>query len=601
MFKKALLFNLIVAILGAQSAFADEDKAVTVDDAKKFVENVEKTLLEEREYSARVEWVQQNFITDDTVWLGAKSLEKMGALQSKFASEAQRFDKLELPADLRRKLNLIKGNLVLAYPRDKEKNAELAEIVASLDAMYGKGKYCDKSGKCQDLGDLSKTIFESSDNKALLEAWTGWRTVSKPMREKYKKMVKLANEGAKDLGYADTGAMWRSTYDMPADDFIKEVDRQWGKVKPLYDALQCHVKAKLTEKYGKEVVGDDGMIPAHLLGNMWAMEWTGVYDLVKPENLGETVDVTKVLKDNKFDEKKMVKTAENFYTSLGFKPLPETFWKRSLFTKPKDREVVCHASAWDLDDVDDLRIKMCIKIDQEDFVTIHHELGHIFYYDSYKDKSIIYRTGANDGFHEAIGDTIALSVTPEYLKEIKLIDEVPDAENDLGILMYKALDRLAFVPFGLMVDKWRWEVFNGTISEDEYNAGWWRLRKEYQGIKPPLARTEEDFDPGSKYHIPGNVPYMRYFLAHILQFQFHRDLCKAAGFEGPLHRCTIYNNKAAGEKLIKMLEAGASRPWQDTLEELSGSREMDASAIIDYFAPLKAWLDEQNKDRNCGW
>ena len=577
-------------------------KKPSQEDAEKFLKKVETTLIEEGEFAARTAWVQANFITEDTVWLGAKSNEKMSALQVKFAIEASQYDKTKLPADMRRKMMLLKNGLTLAAPLDVSKNKQLAQITSSLEAMYGTGKYC-KGEKCQTLNDLEEVMTHSRNSDELLEAWQGWRTISPPMKDKYANMVKLANEGARNLGFKDTGAMWRSQYDMPADEFAKELDHQFKQVKPLYQALQCHVRAKLTEHYGKEVMGDDGMIPAHLLGNMWAQSWSNIYDLVKPpaDVEGSPINVTKLLQDNNYDHIKMVKAGEGFFTSLGLPALPETFWQRSLFLKPQDREVVCHASAWDLDNVDDLRIKMCIKIDQEDFVTIHHELGHNFYQRAYKDQSMIYRIGANDGFHEAIGDTIALSITPDYLEKIGLIDKAPKSDSDLGMLMQMALDRVAFLPFGLMIDQWRWKVFNGEFSEKEYNQGWWQLRNHYQGVKAPIARTEENFDPGAKYHIPGGTPYTRYFLAHLLEFQFHRELCKTAGNTGPLHNCSIYGNKEAGAKLIKMLEMGASQPWQDALEIVANSRQMDATAVIDYFAPLKTWLDEQNKDRNCGW
>ena len=577
-------------------------KKPTVADAEAFIKHVEITYEEEGEFAARTAWVQANFITEDTVWLGAKSNEKMSALQVKFALKAAEFNDIKLPADMRRKMKLLKNGLTLAAPVDAEKNKQLAQITSSLEATYGTGKYC-KKGECQTLNDLEKIMTNSRDNDELLEAWKGWRTISPPMKDNYAQMVKLANEGAKNLGFKDTGAMWRSQYDMSADDFSKELDHQFQQVKPLYEALQCHVRAKLTDHYGKDVMGEDGMIPAHLLGNMWAQSWSNIYDIVKPPKAveGSPIDVTKLLEEAEYDHMKMVEAGEGFFTSLGFPALPDTFWSRSLFLKPKDREVVCHASAWDLDHQDDIRIKMCIKVDQEDFVTIHHELGHNFYQRAYKDQSMIYRTGANDGFHEAIGDTIALSITPDYLEKIGLIDKAPKSDSDLGMLMKMALDRVAFLPFGLMIDQWRWKVFNGDFSENEYNKGWWKLRNKYQGVKAPIKRTEENFDPGAKYHIPGGTPYTRYFLAHILEFQFHRELCKAAGNTGPLHNCSIYGNKKAGEKLIKLLEMGASQPWQDALEVVANSREMDATAVIDYFAPLKVWLDEQNKNRNCGW
>jgi peptidyl-dipeptidase A len=597
---KIVLKAAVLSLLISVSAYAKKNP--TVDDAKTFLNDVEKTFIEEGEFAARTAWIQANFITEDSVWLGAKSNEKMSALAVKYALEASQFDKVKLDDDMRRKMNILKNGLTIAAPVDVTKNKELAQITSGLEAMYGKGKYC-VEGECKTLNDLEEVMTSSRDNNELLEAWKGWRTISPPMKDKYVRMVELANEGAVNLGFKDTGAMWRSQYDMPADEFSKELDKQFDQVKPLYEALQCHVRAKLTEHYGTDVMGSDGMIPAHLLGNMWAQSWGNIYDIVKPpaDVEGSPIDITKLLKENNYDPIKMVKTAEGFFTSLGLPALPETFWERSLFLKPQDRDVVCHASAWDLDNVDDLRIKMCIKVDQEDFVTIHHELGHNFYQRAYNKESILYRNGANDGFHEAIGDTVALSITPEYLKSIGLIDEVPASDSDLGILMKMALDRVAFLPFGLMIDQWRWKVFNGEFSEGDYNTGWWQLRNKYQGVKAPTVRAADDFDPGAKYHIPGGTPYTRYFLAHLLEFQFHRELCKEAGNTGPLHRCSIYNNKKAGAKLIKMLEMGASQPWQDALEIVANSREMDATAVIDYFAPLKIWLDEQNKDRNCGW
>jgi peptidyl-dipeptidase A len=272
-----------------------------------------------------------------------------------------------------------------------------------------------------------------------------------------------------------------------------------------------------------------------------------------------------------------------------------------MFVKPKDREVVCHASAWDIDAVDDLRIKMCIDVTAEDFSTIHHELGHNFYQRAYNQQPFLFRDSANDGFHEAVGDTLALSVTPEYLKEIGLLDTVPPPSSDIGLLLREALDRLAFLPFGLMVDQWRWQVFDGKIAPDHYNQAWWDLKLRYQGVAPPSPRGEEFFDPGAKYHVPANTPYTRYFLSSVLQFQFHRALAKTAGCTEPLNRCSIYGSREAGRKLQAMLEMGASRPWPDALEVLTGQREMDASAMAEYFAPLKTWLDEQNKGRPVGW
>ncbi|HEX7708112.1 MAG TPA: M2 family metallopeptidase, partial [Thermoanaerobaculia bacterium] len=436
----------------------------------------------------------------------------------------------------------------------------------------------------------------------LLEAWRGWHTISPPMRGSYTRFVELMNSGAKELGYSDVGAMWRSKYDMPPEQFSAEVDRLWGQVKPLYDSLHCYVRWNLTKKYGADVVPPGQPIPAHLLGNIWAQEWGNIYDLVAPPKTTAGFDLTEILQKRKdIDEIEMVRIGERFFTSLGFDPLPQTFWERSMFLKPRDREVVCHASAWDVDDVDDLRIKMCIEQNAEDFNTIHHELGHNFYQRAYNRQPFLYKNSANDGFHEAVGDTISLSVTPAYLVKIGLLDKEPPASADIPLLLRDALDKIAFFPFGIMMDKWRWSVFSGETSPADYNKAWWELRTQYQGIVPAGVRGEDSFDAGAKYHIPANVPYARYFLARILQFQFHRSLCEVSGYQGPLNRCSIYGNKDAGARLANMLEMGMSRPWPDALEALTGQREMDATAVVDYFRPLLTWLDDQNKGQQCGW
>jgi peptidyl-dipeptidase A len=388
---------------------------------------------------------------------------------------------------------------------------------------------------------------------------------------------------------------------MPPDAFAAEVERLWEQVKPLYVALHAYVRKRLVETYGPGVVPPDGPIPAQLLGNMWAQTWGNIYPLVAPPGADPGYDLTATLKARHLDAAGMVRYGEGFFTSLGFPPLPETFWQRSMLTKPRDRDVVCHASAWDIDWKDDLRLKMCIEINAEDFATVHHELGHNFYQRAYSDQPVLFRDSANDGFHEAIGDTIALSVTPAYLVKLGLLDKEPPPEKDLGLLMQTALEKVAFLPFGLLIDQWRWDVFSGKTTPEHYNSAWWALRTRYQGVAPPVPRSEADFDPGAKYHIPANTPYARYFLATVLQFQFHRGLCRAAGYEGPLNRCSIYGNAAAGARLRKALEMGQSKPWPDVLEVLTGQREMDATALLEYFAPLKKWLDEQNQNVPTGW
>jgi peptidyl-dipeptidase A len=581
-------------------AMAADPKA-TPEEARKFIRDAEEKLLLLGVDSARADWIKSTYITDDTEAIAAKLDEKAIAATVAYAKQATRFDGLKLDAETARKLKLLKLSLTIATPADAKESEELTRIVTGMEGTYGKGKYCPSGPEsCKDLEELSKILAESRDPKALKDAWTGWHAISKPIRQDFVRYVELANKGARQLGFPDNGAMWRSKYDMAPDDFAKELDRLWEQVKPLYLSLHAYVRNRLREKYG-DAVPAGGAIPANLLGNMWAQEWDNIYPLIAPANADPGYDLTALLKRRNTDWKQMVKYGEGFFTSLGFAPLPETFWERSLFLKPKDRDVVCHASAWDIDTLNDVRLKMCIQITGEDFLTVHHELGHNFYQRAYSNLPPSFRDSANDGFHEAVGDTIALSITPEYLVKIGLLDRAPDTAKDIGLLLHKALEKIAFLPFGLVIDQWRWKVFSGEIPPEKYNQTWWELRQKYQGIAPPVDRSEADFDPAAKYHVAANVPYMRYFLADILQFQFHRALAQAAGCAGPLNRCSIYGNQAAGARLRAMLEMGQSRPWQDALEKIAGTRQMDATAIRDYFAPLQKWLDEQNKGKPIGW
>lgn len=575
----------------------------TAEDAKKFVDDAEAKLFAATNEAGQAQWVQQNFITQDTEAINAKASERLTTLAVQYAKEAAKFDGVKVDDVLRRKLLLLKLSLTLPAPADPKEAAETAKLAASLDAAYGKGKYCpggDQS-KCMTIDDVTKIMATSRDPKQLLDAWTGWHSISPPMKKDFVRLVELANKGSKEIGFADTGALWRSQYDMPPDEFAKELDRLWEQVKPLYLQLHAYTRWKLREKYGKDAVPESGPIPAHLLGNIWAQQWNNVYPLLAPKDADVGYDLNAILKTKKTDAQQMVKYGEGFFTSLGFAPLPPTFWERSLFVRPRDRDVVCHASAWDVDNDNDLRVKMCIDITEEDFGVIHHELGHNFYQRAYNKQPFLFRNSANDGFHEAIGDTIALSLTPDYLIKLGMINKAPDASKDIGLLLQKALDKVAFLPFGLLIDQWRWKVYSGQVPPDKYNQAWWELRQKYQGVAPSSARGEEFFDPGAKYHVPGNVPYTRYFLAHILQFQFHKALSETAGCKDPVNRCSIYGNKEAGKRLAKGLELGISKPWPDALEKLTGTRQMDGNAVRAYFAPLEKWLIEQNKGKPVGW
>jgi peptidyl-dipeptidase A len=592
---------LAVLLIGSGvSVAAQVSKPPTIAEAKAFIDRAQAKLLDLTIQSSRADWVKSTYITSDTEMLAAKADEQVINATMGLAKASTRFNQLKMPEDLARQFKLLRLSLTLAAPSDPKESQELTEIASRMEGIYGSGKYCPQSGPCLDLEDLSRIIRTSRDAGELQDAWRHWHTISVPIRPLFKRYVELGNKGARELQFADMGAMWRSKYDLEPDAFTGELDRLWDQVRPLYLALHTYVRSKLHEKYG-DVVPANGPIPAHLLGDMWAQEWENIYPLVAPKDADPGYDLTAILKSKNTQPLDMVRYGERFFTSLGFAQLPKTFWERSLFVKPRDRDVVCHASAWDVDQVDDLRIKLCIEINADDFSTIHHELGHNFYQRAYDQQPFLFRDGANDGFHEAIGDTIALSVTPEYLHKIGLLSTVPDSSKDLGLLLYKALEKVAFLPFGLMIDKWRWQVFSGAIPPEKYNESWWRMRLQYQGIAPPMERSERDFDPGAKYHVPANFPYARYFMADILQFQFHRALAKVAGCTGPLNRCSIYASQAAGDRLNAMLSMGLSRPWPEALEALTGQKQMDATAILDYFAPLKAWLDEQNRGKPVGW
>ncbi len=589
-----------------EAEMAQAEYPMTPQGAADWVAMVEQTMSDFSLEAAQIYWVNATYITQDTDALAARVGAEGTEMSVNYALEAAKYAGIEgLDADVKRKLDMLRNGIVLPAPTTDGAATELNEIATSLNSQYGKGKgtlngeEINGSDIEAEMGNLERTPEE------LAEMWASWHTnVGAPMKDDYARMVEIANEGAVELGFDNVGTMWRSGYDMPPEEFSDELERMWQEVAPLYQSLHTYVRAKLNEKYGEAIQPANGAIRADLLGNMWAQEWGNIYPLVAPEGAGDIgYDLTELIEEKGYSEVEMVRVGEQFFSSLGFEPLPETFYERSMFVKPADREVVCHASAWDIDNKDDIRIKMCIKKNADDFITIHHELGHNYYQRAYNEQDYLHLTGANDGFHEAIGDMIALSITPEYLVQIDMLDrdEVPGADKDIGLLLRQAMDKVAFLPFGLLVDKWRWGVFDGSITPATYNSAWHDLKREYQGITPPVDRPADAFDPGAKYHIPGNTPYTRYFLARILQFQFYKAACDAAGWEGPLHRCSFYGNDEVGEKLNAMLKMGASKPWSDALEAFTGTREMSGEALVEYFAPLKAWLDEQNAGKPTGW
>ena len=599
-------FLSLILIIIVTSCAPSSEQTPSNEDLEEFLANVESENKKDGPVIYSASWISSNFITYDSQKIIADYGTRYTLKSLERSREAASFDGLDTSKENQRMLNILKSSFVMPPPLDEELASELSEITTSLEAMYGSGEYCFDDEECYDLEAFESIIDNSRDPKELLRAWEGWHEIGKPMKPMYMRMVDIGNQGSVDLGYEGLSDLWFSKYDMPAEDFLDDTDRVWSEVKPLYDALHCHVRAKLNEHYGDEVISKTGPLPVHMLGNMWGQSWSNIYDLVyeeKPDS--KYIDVTKIINEKSLSEIEMVEYAEDFFISMGFKPLPETFWERSLFVKPRDRSVVCHASAWNLDPANnDLRIKMCIEKNEEDFITIHHELGHIFYYQAYNHIPTVFQAGANDGFHEAFGDLLTLSITPDYLVDIGFISEdgAEEAKKDpIGLLMKQALDGVVIVPWALMLDKWRSGVFDGDIDESNLNSSWWSLREEYQGINTSYERSENYFDPGAKYHIPGNTPYTRYYLASIMQYQFHEALCNLIDYDGYLHECSIYGNKEAGDRIITTMAMGQSLPWQDAFENLTGSRQLSGKSIMNYYAPLKEWLDEENKNRTCGW
>ncbi len=580
------------------------------------------------------QWLSNTYINDDTQLLEAKYNERYLAQLNLWIEQARRFEGQKMSPETARAIQLLKLSTAMPAPKDPAKLTELTQIASKMGGMYGAGKYCTGEGeaqRCRDLGQLEDVLRSSRDYDAQLDAWQGWHTIAQPMRKDYVRFAELVNEGAKELGYADAGEMWRSGYDMTPAELSAETDRLWGQVKPLYEQLHCYTRTKLQATYGVDKGQVNGMLPAHLTGNMWQQDWGNLWDILQPYKGAGELNITDALKAQYQADyakeiakagsaptplqqveadraaqlmvaRQMTERAQDFYASLGMPKLPESYWNKTQFIKPLDRDVVCHASAWDMNMAGDVRTKMCIKPNEEDFTTIYHELGHVYYYLAYNKQPPLFQTGAHDGFHEAIGDTMVLAMTPEYLKSIGLVGEQQQSQEALiNAQMRMALAKVSFMPFGLMIDRWRWGVFDGSIKPADYNKAWWDLKARYQGVAPANARGEEFFDPGAKYHVPGNTPYTRYFLSHILQFQFYKGLCDAAGYKGPLYNCSFYGNKVAGQRFWAMLEKGASQPWQATLKELTGTEKMDASAVLEYFAPLQEWLKQQNEGQTCGW
>lgn len=580
-----------------------------------FLKEVHETLSQLEPTTIEADWVYNTNLTD---YNQQKATEAQLIWNKQYLSFVEESRKYQKDKDLTEKQTRLLKILQMDgsnTPLDPMAQEKLSIIVAKMTEVYSTGMVDGKPLS----PDLEEIMAGSRDVNELLNAYVGWRNATGPkMKDDYVEFVKLVNQAAVDGGFANAKELWLSLYDMPPQEFADVLETIWSdQLLPLYEKLHCYVRAKLTTFYGEEVVGTDGYIPGHLLGNMWSQDWSNIYELVAPYPNVPSTDVTPELKKQGYNAARMHRLAEDFYVSLGFDPLPSTFWEKSMLEKPTDREVVCHASAWDFGS-DDLRIKMCTQITHDDLITVHHEQGHLMYDHYYRNQHYLFRSGAADFFHEAIGDTAALSVVvPHHLAKIGLLpghmNSTAKEVDDSALINYQmqvALSKISILPWALLVDKWRWAVFDGTVGPDQYNKAWWDLVQKYQGVKSPVQRADDGFDAGSKFHIPNNTPYARYFGAAVLQFQLHRSLCQIAKQDGPLHDCSIYKSKEAGDRFKELLKLGRSKRWQIALEKVigHGSEEsnghhgmLDASALVEYFSPLAKWLDNENAGRQCGW
>ncbi|XP_071562887.1 angiotensin-converting enzyme-like [Temnothorax nylanderi] len=585
-----------------------------LNNAQQLLKNINARYAEWSNKQSITSWNYASNMTDENLAEKLRVSAEAANASKQIAQEVNAFPWRELDDEsIKRQFKKLGILGTAALPEDSYKEFEMT--ISKMENIYSTAKICDykDKNKC-DLAlepEITEKLMCSRDPEELKHIWIEWRKASgEKVKSLFPQYVELANTAARLNNFSDYAEYWMKDYE--AADFPEQIENQWQQLKPLYLQLHAYVRRELRKKYGEDIVSEDGPIPAHLLGNTWAQTWSNIADFTMPFPGKQLPDVTATLVEQGYNATSMFRLAENFFTSINLSAMPDTFWEKSILTKQKDVDMICHASAWDFYDGKDFRIKQCTRVNMEDLLTAHHEMGHVEYYLQYKNQPTVFKEGANPGFHEAVGDVISLSVsTPSHLKKIDLLkDDSTDQEALLNHLYVKSLDKIAFLPFAYMMDRWRWNVFQGKVTPDNYNCNWWSLAEEYQGIEPPVDRTEEDFDPGSKYHIIADVEYIRYYVSFVIQFQFHKALCTKAKEYDPnnpdtklLSQCDIYGNKDAGNLLKSMLELGSSKPWPDAMEKISGQRQMDAAGLLEYFKPLTDWLIKENKKTNeyIGW
>ncbi|XP_036127494.1 angiotensin-converting enzyme 2 isoform X3 [Molossus molossus] len=549
------LFLSLVAVTAAQSS--------TEEKAKIFLDNFNIRAEELHHQSSLASWNYNTNITDENAQKMNEASNNWSAFYEEQSNQAKMYPLQEIQ-DLivKRQLQILQQNQPSVLTADKSKR--LSTILNTMSTIYSTGKVCNPNNaqECLLLATgLEDIMHNSKDYNQRLWAWEGWRSqVGKQLRPLYEEYVVLKNEMARGNNYEDYGDYWRGDYETEGADgynysrnqLIEDVERIFLEIKPLYEHLHAYVRAKLMDTYPSHI-SPTGCLPAHLLGDMWGRFWTNLYPLTVPFRKKPNIDVTEAMLNQSWDAEKIFKKAEEFFVSIGLGNMTQGFWDNSMLTEPSDgRKVVCHPTAWDLGN-NDFRIKMCTKVTMEDFLTAHHEMGHIKYDMAYAEQPYLLRNGANEGFHEAVGEVISLSVaTPKHLKVIGLLqpDFNEDNETEINFLFKQALSIVGTLPFTYMLEKWRWMVFKGEIPKEQWMQKWWEMKRDIVGVVEPVPHDETYCDPASLFHVASDYSFIRYFTRTIFQFQFQEALCQIANHEGPLHKCDISNSRKAGEELL---------------------------------------------------
>ncbi|XP_075996407.1 angiotensin-converting enzyme 2 [Genypterus blacodes] len=581
---------------------------------KKFDQEASKRMYQ---YSLASWAYNTNITKENSDNLGAEG-QSWSDFYTKMSEESQQFPLSDI-TDPEIKLQLISLQDKGAGALTPDKAAHLSKVMSEMSTIYSTATVClmDDHFNCQTLEPgLEDVMANSRDYFERLHVWEGWRReVGKRMRPLYEDYVDLKNEAAKLNDFEDYGAYWRSNYETIEEDsrykytqhqLMDDVRAIYKEILPLYKELHAYVRSKLMDVYPGRI-HPQGPLPAHLLGDMWGRFWTNLYALSVPYPHKEDIDVSKTMVAKGWTERQLFKEAEAFFMSVGLYKMNENFWNDSMLEKPDDgRKVVCHPTAWDMGNGEDFRIKMCTKVNMDDFLTVHHEMGHNQYQMAYSNLSYLLRDGANEGFHEAVGEIMSLSAaTPSHLQALGLlpVDFTSDNETEINFLLKQALTIVATLPFTYMLEEWRWQVFDGNITKDEWMQRWWEMKREMVGVVEPVPRDETYCDPPALFHVSGDYSFIRYFTRTIYQFQFQKALCEAANHTDDLFKCDITNSTAAGDKLRKMLELGRSKSWTRALDMISSEVKMDAAPLLEYFEKLQHWLVKENKknNRHVGW